>query len=97
MYFYAYMMQGCFYHTATRHAEGLPGNIVPAKKVKVVDTTAAGDTFAGAYAVAVAKSRAQGAFDIGAAIAFANRAAAQTVQRNGAQSAIPWLDEVPDA
>ncbi|KAH7042655.1 Ribokinase-like protein [Macrophomina phaseolina] len=88
---------GCFYHTSALHAEGLPGKIVPARKVKVVDTTAAGDTFAGAYAVAVAKSRAQGPFDIDAAIAFANRAAAQTVQRKGAQSAIPWLDEVPEA
>lgn len=92
--------QGVFYHTAARQAESLAGKLVAAKKVQVVDTTAAGDTFVGAYAVAVARSRAQitkGAFDIDAAMAFANRAAAQTVQRKGAQSSIPWLDEVPEA
>ncbi|OMP85652.1 putative ribokinase [Diplodia seriata] len=72
----------------------------PYAKVKVVDTTAAGDTFVGAYAVAVARSKAQSAtgdFDVDSAIAFANRAAALTVQRNGAQAAIPWVDEVPEA
>lgn len=66
----------------------------------MVDTTAAGDTFVGAYAVAIARSKFQsatGAFDIDSAIAFANRAAALTVQRKGAQSAIPWVDEVPEA
>ena len=65
--------------------------------MKVVDTTAAGDTFVGAYAVAVARSKSQTeqvAFDIDAAVAFANKAAARTVERKGAQSAIPWLDEV---
>ncbi|KAB2578093.1 Ribokinase [Lasiodiplodia theobromae] len=91
---------GVFYQTAARQAEKLAGKLVPAKKVKVVDTTAAGDTFVGAYAVAIARSKFQsatGAFDIDSAIAFANRAAALTVQRKGAQSAIPWVDEVPEA
>ncbi|GME60613.1 Ribokinase [Neofusicoccum parvum] len=91
---------GVFYHTAARQAEALPGKLVAAQKVQVVDTTAAGDTFVGAYAVAVARNRAdptKTAFDMDAAIAFANRAAGQTVQRKGAQSAIPWVDEVPEA
>ncbi|KAK8434297.1 Ribokinase-like protein [Phyllosticta citricarpa] len=92
---------GVFYQTASRHAQGQPGNLIPAKKVKVVDTTAAGDTFVGAYAVAVAKSKASqdagNPFDIDSAIAFANRAAAFTVQKNGAQDAIPWLNEVGEA
>lgn len=73
---------------------------MPARKVQVVDTTAAGDTFAGAYTVAVArwKAMAQGAdFDLDAAIAKANRAASMTVQREGAQSSIPWADEVPES
>jgi ribokinase len=68
--------------------------------VKVVDTTAAGDTFAGAYSVAVARWKAsfeQDDFDLNAAISFANRAASLTVQREGAQSAIPWMDEVPES
>ncbi|KAL0259099.1 putative ribokinase [Diplodia seriata] len=91
---------GCFYQTAARQADKQPGKLIPARKVKVVDTTAAGDTFVGAYAVAVARSKAQSAtgdFDVDSAIAFANRAAALTVQRNGAQAAIPWVDEVPEA
>jgi ribokinase len=79
-------------------AQSAPGRIVPARKVKVVDTTAAGDTFTGAYTVAVAKWRAdpQGKdFDLDAAIAHANRAASMTVQKEGAQSSIPWANEVP--
>ncbi|KAG9202536.1 hypothetical protein G6514_004274 [Epicoccum nigrum] len=92
--------EGVFYQTAKRQAESKNGSIVPARKVKVVDTTAAGDTFAGAYTVAVAhwKAIAQGAdFDLDAAISHANRAASMTVQKEGAQSSIPWVDEVPAA
>ncbi|RMZ68304.1 ribokinase [Pyrenophora seminiperda CCB06] len=76
------------------------GCVVPARKVKVVDTTAAGDTFAGAYTVAVARWKSmekEAEFDLDAAIAYANRAASVTVQREGAQSSIPWADEVPGA
>ena len=65
-----------------------------AETVKVVDTTAAGDTFVGAYAIAVminAKTR----WSTAAAVEWANTVAAKTVERRGAQSAIPWLDEVP--
>ena len=66
----------------------------------MVDTTAAGDTFVGAYSVAVAKwkTMSHGAdFDLGAAISYANRAASMTVQKKGAQSSIPWADEVPES
>lgn len=68
-----------------------------AKKVKVKDTTAAGDTFVGAYAVAVTKAdRKSRTFqEMAAAVQWANQAAAKTVERQGAQSAIPWLDEIP--
>jgi ribokinase len=74
--------------------------IVPARKVQVVDTTAAGDTFVGAYSVAVArwKSSSQDAeFDLDSAIRHANLAASLTVQKAGAQSSIPWVDEVPSS
>lgn len=93
-------LQGVFYQTAEQQAESKNGRIVPARKVQVVDTTAAGDTFAGAYTVAVAhwKSISRGSkFDLDAAIAHANRAASMTVQKAGAQSSIPWADEVPEA
>jgi ribokinase len=68
--------------------------------VKVVDTTAAGDTFVGAYSVAVArwKTLSHGIdFNLETAIEHANRAASMTVQKKGAQSSIPWVDEVPES
>ncbi|KAI4619032.1 hypothetical protein J4E83_005984 [Alternaria metachromatica] len=92
--------EGVFYKTAKQQETSQQSHVVPARKVKVVDTTAAGDTFAGAYTVAVArwKSMSRGAdFDLDAAIAHANRAASMTVQKAGAQSSIPWADEVPES
>jgi ribokinase len=58
-----------------------------------VDTTAAGDTFVGSYALAVVAAK-DGQFNIEAAVAAANRAAALTVARKGAQISIPWKDEL---
>jgi len=87
-----------YYQTEKRQSQSLSGETIPANKVKVVDTTAAGDTFVGAYSVAVArwKAMSRGAeFDLAAAIRHANRAASLTVQKAGAQSSIPWVDEVP--
>ena len=57
-------------------------------RVNPVDSTAAGDTFAGAFAVAVAEG--QKLLD---AIDFAQRAAAICVTRPGAQVSIPTRDE----
>ncbi len=65
--------------------------LVPAEKAKVVDTTAAGDTFVGRYALEVVG---QGPFDIEAAVRKANKAAAKTVERQGAQDSILWRDEL---
>lgn len=65
----------------------------PAKKVNVVDTTAAGDTFVGAYAVGLMKQKG-GEGNVPRVIKWANDAAAKTVERRGAQGAIPWVDEV---
>ncbi len=56
----------------------------PAPRVDVVDATAAGDTFNGALAVALAEGK-----GMAAAIAFANTAAALSVTVAGAQSSIP--------
>ncbi|KAG8168188.1 hypothetical protein KVR01_003877 [Diaporthe batatas] len=80
--------RGVYYKSAA--AEGL----LPAEKVReVVDTTAAGDTFVGQYALEVVGSRG-GAFDLEAAVRKANKAGAITVQRKGAAASIPWRDEV---
>lgn len=62
---------------------------LPAIPVRVVDTTAAGDTFVGAFAVAVACGS-----SVRAACDEARHAAALTVTRLGAQSSIPHRAEV---
>lgn len=69
---------------------------LPARKVEeVVDTTAAGDTFVGTYAVEIVRNMAENKqFDIKAAVEKANGAAARTVEKAGAMKSIPWSDEV---
>ncbi len=57
---------------------------IPGFAVDAVDTTAAGDTFNGAFAVALGEGR-----DLRAAGRFANAAAALSVMQMGAQSSIP--------
>ncbi|ORY19212.1 ribokinase-like protein [Clohesyomyces aquaticus] len=92
--------EGVYYQTDKKHSQKQAGVLVPARKVKVVDTTAAGDTFVGAYSVAVARWKAAGTgteLDLDEVIKLANRAASMTVQKKGAQSSIPWIDEVPAA
>jgi ribokinase len=61
----------------------------PAERVTAVDTTAAGDTFIGALAARLA-----GGVDPPDAIRFAQRAAALSVTRAGAQPSIPTLAEL---
>jgi len=68
--------------------------LLHAEKTTVVDTTAAGDTFVGSYALAAVRAASEDAFDIEAAVKEANRAAAKTVARKGAQVSIPWKDEL---
>jgi ribokinase len=63
------------------------------KGVKVVDTTAAGDTFVGAYAVEVVRNRGS-EWDLAKAVRRACKAASRTVEKEGAQIAIPWANEV---
>ncbi len=62
---------------------------VPAIDVPVVDTTAAGDSFCGALAVALGSGK-----DIEAAVEFAVACAAFTVQRRGAQASLPRLADI---
>ena len=61
----------------------------PASAMEVVDTTAAGDAFNGALAVALSERA-----DLDDAIRFACAAGALSVTRAGAQSSMPTRDEV---
>ena len=74
---------GAFIHTDSL------AELIPAPGVKAVDTTAAGDTFNGALAVAVSED-----FDIEEAVKFANKAASIAVTKFGAQASIPYRSEV---
>ena len=65
------------------------GKIFPARKVKAVDCVAAGDTFNGAFVVALAEGK-----TCAEAIDFAQRAAAISVTRPGAQSSVPYRREL---
>lgn len=67
---------------------------VAAQKVQVVDTTAAGDTFLGAYAAKKALHVQGEEFGYEAALEFATKAAGKTVGKKGAMAAIPRLEEV---
>ncbi len=63
--------------------------VVPGYRVVPVDTTAAGDAFNGALAVALAEGA-----TLEAAAGFANRAAALSTTRPGAQPSLPTRGEV---
>lgn len=65
------------------------GELIPAFKVKAVDTIAAGDTFNGAMTTALLEGA-----DIKSAIRFGHAAAAIAVTREGAQPSVPWRDEI---
>ena len=63
--------------------------IVPALSDSVVDTTAAGDAFAGAIAVRWAETN-----DLQESIRFASAAGALAVSRIGAQPSLPVRSEI---
>ncbi len=75
--------RGCHYQSATRSLA------VPAFKVPVVDTTAAGDTFIGAAAACLARGQ-----PIPEALKWASAAAALTVGSRGAIQSMPSQAEV---
>ncbi|HEX2970053.1 MAG TPA: ribokinase [Bacteroidales bacterium] len=74
---------GAYIHTPTVSV------MVPGIPVKAVDTTAAGDIFNGAMAVAISEGR-----DIVSAVTYANKAASISVTRMGAQASAPFRDEI---
>jgi ribokinase len=75
--------QGAYLH------DGNTGRLIPGFKVDAVDTTAAGDAFNGALAVALGKG-----FSLQDAIRFANAAGALCTTKHGAQASMPTLMDV---
>jgi ribokinase len=69
--------------------DGETGRLMASPKVEAVDTTAAGDTFCGGFAAALACGEA-----VVDAIAFGQKAAAIAVTREGAQPSIPHRSEI---
>jgi ribokinase len=63
--------------------------LIPGIKVNPVDTTAAGDVFNGALAVAISEGK-----TIYDAVIFANKAASISVTRMGAQASAPYRSEI---
>ena len=76
--------KGAFYDYQGQYA------LIPAFKVKAVDTTAAGDTFIGAMTSVLKPDMT----NLKEAILFANKASSLTVQKFGAQPAIPFAKDI---
>ncbi|MEV0095624.1 ribokinase [Streptomyces sp. NPDC050738] len=72
-------------------ARGTDPFVVPALRVAAVDTTAAGDTFVGALAVAAGEGR-----PMHEAMAWASAASALGVQRPGASASMPTRAEIDE-
>lgn len=69
--------------------DGIGFTVIPSIKVAAIDTTAAGDTFNGVMAAALAEGR-----SLCEALRLSNTAAAISVTRMGAQESSPFRDEV---
>jgi ribokinase len=75
--------QGAYYQSANTKL------FIPTKTVQAVDTTAAGDCFNGALAVALSQEK-----DWETAIQFACEAATISVTKMGAQASMPYLNDL---
>ena len=76
-------------HDGAMYADQTESFSVPAHRVTVVDTTAAGDVFNGALVVALSEGR-----TLPEAVRFACKASAISVTRVGAQNSVPYRTEV---
>jgi ribokinase len=77
--------EGCLLVNSTR------ADLFPARRVRSVDTTAAGDAFNGALAYSLSKKE-----ELDSAIAFANTVAGYSVTKHGAQSSMPTMAEIEE-
>jgi ribokinase len=75
-----------------KYFDGNEMKTVPSYKVEVVDTTGAGDTFCGALASSIVRGE-----SLNEAIQFANKAAAYSITKLGAQSGMPTLEQLENS
>lgn len=78
--------KGVYYHDGTSEKH------ISSYKVNPIDTTGAGDTFNGAFAVALTAG-----LDMEASIRFGNLAASLSIQKFGAQGGMPTLAEMKES
>ena len=78
--------KGVYYH------DGESEKQIPSYKVQPVDTTGAGDTFNGAFAVAISSG-----MSMDESIRFGNLAASLSIQKFGAQGGMPSLAEMKES
>lgn len=69
--------------------DGINAEFIPGHKVDALDSTAAGDCFSGALVIAISEGH-----TLPDAVRFANKVAAISVTRQGAQSSLPYRAEV---
>ncbi len=72
-----------------KYCDGKEIKLIPSYEVKVVDTTGAGDTFCGSFATGLVRGE-----SLEEAIRFANKAAAFSITKLGAQSGMPTLEQL---
>ncbi|SCO76860.1 related to sugar kinases, ribokinase family [Fusarium oxysporum] len=102
-----YSVAGASTRVAGSSVDGFTGEIPAASVSRVLDTTAAGDTFVGGYATHIARGRHIALESseeqdwmtrrhdlIVSAMTRAAKAAARCVERSGAMDSIPWEDEL---
>ncbi len=80
--------EGAYFENNNQHFK------IPAPLVKVIDTTAAGDTFSGAIAVALTEKQDRSTIEWEQVVKFAIVAASKSVTRLGAQVSIPYKKEI---
>ena len=78
--------RGCYY---VGKKEGEKGFVEAQNRGPVVDTTGAGDTFVGAFAVSIVEGK-----ELAEAVKWAGGAAGVSVTRHGAAGGVPWRGEV---
>lgn len=78
--------KGVYFHDGEKEQK------IPAYKVQPVDTTGAGDTFNGAFAVAISSG-----LDMAESIRFGNLAASLSIQKFGAQGGMPSIEEMKES